>query len=52
MIIVVRVVLQILFGYRLPGHVLFTLPHVTLPSWAAGVTLGGPVTAESIVAAF
>ena len=33
---------------RLPGHVLFTLPHVPLPSWAAGVSIGGPVTAESI----
>jgi len=51
-IIVVRVVLQILFGYRLPGNVVFTLPHIDLPSWAAGVTLGGPVTAEALVAAF
>ncbi len=51
-IIVVRIVLQMLFGQRLPGNVLFTLPQVELPSWAAGVTLGGPVTTESIVAAF
>jgi energy-coupling factor transport system permease protein len=51
-IIVVRVLLQVLFGDRLPGHVLFTLPSVDLPSWAAGVTLGGPVTAESLVVAF
>jgi energy-coupling factor transport system permease protein len=51
-IIVVRVLLQVLFGDRLPGHVLFTLPHVELPQWAAGVTLGGPVTAESLVVAF
>jgi energy-coupling factor transport system permease protein len=51
-IIIVRVVLQMLFGDRLPGNVLFTLPHVDLPSWAAGVTLGGQVTTESLVAAF
>ena len=41
--------LQVLFGVRLPGHVLFTLPSVDLPDWAAGVTLGGPVTAEALV---
>jgi energy-coupling factor transport system permease protein len=51
-IIVVRIALQMLFGERLPGHVLFTLPHYALPSWAAGVTLGGAVTTESVVAAF
>ncbi len=48
-VIVVRVVVQIVFGDRLPGHVLFTLPHVPLPSWAAGVSIGGQVTAESII---
>jgi energy-coupling factor transport system permease protein len=51
-IIVVRVFLQMLFGDRLPGHVLFSLPQQRLPSWAAGVTLGGAVTTESIVSAF
>jgi energy-coupling factor transport system permease protein len=51
-IIVVRVVFEILFGARLPGEVLFTLPQVELPSWAAGVSLGGPVTAERLVVAF
>jgi energy-coupling factor transport system permease protein len=51
-IIFMRVLLQILFGQRLPGNVLFTLPQADLPAWAAGVTLGGPVTTESLVAAF
>jgi energy-coupling factor transport system permease protein len=51
-IIVVRILLQMLFGDRLPGHVLFSLPQQDLPSWAAGVTLGGAVTTESVVAAF
>ena len=50
-VIVLRVLLVIVFGIRLPGHVLFTLPHVPLPSWAAGVSIGGPVTAEAILEA-
>jgi energy-coupling factor transport system permease protein len=51
-VIVVRVVLDVLFGARLPGTVLFTLPSVDLPDWAAGVSLGGPVTVEMIVNGF
>jgi energy-coupling factor transport system permease protein len=50
-VIALRVVLVIVFGNRLPGHVLFTLPHVPLPSWAAGVSIGGPVTAEALLSA-
>ncbi len=50
-VIVIRVALQIIFGNRLPGHVLFTLPEVPLPSWAEGVSVGGPVTAESVLGA-
>jgi energy-coupling factor transport system permease protein len=50
-VVVLRVLLVIVFGIRLPGHVLFTLPHVPLPSWAAGVSIGGPVTAEAIIGA-
>jgi energy-coupling factor transport system permease protein len=50
-VIVLRVLLVIVFGIRLPGHVLFTLPHVPLPAWAAGVSIGGPVTAEAIIVA-
>ncbi|HVB94453.1 MAG TPA: energy-coupling factor transporter transmembrane component T [Acidimicrobiales bacterium] len=50
-VIVVRVVIQIVFVNRVPGHVLFTLPHVPLPSWAAGVSIGGPVTAQAVIEA-
>ncbi|HVC66015.1 MAG TPA: energy-coupling factor transporter transmembrane component T, partial [Acidimicrobiales bacterium] len=50
-VIVLRVVLVVVFGNRLPGHVLFTLPHVPLPSWAEGVSVGGPVTAEAVLQA-
>lgn len=48
-VIVIRVVFQMLFGVRIDGTTLFTIPSVTLPSWAAGVSLGGPVTAEALV---
>jgi energy-coupling factor transport system permease protein len=51
-VIVARMVLQILFGERLPGNVVFSIPHVDLPSWAAGVSLGGEVTREALVASF
>ena len=50
-VIAIRVVFQILFGVRVEGTTLFTIPSVTLPSWAAGVSLGGPVTLEAIVGA-
>jgi energy-coupling factor transport system permease protein len=32
-------------------HVLFALPHIPLPSWAAGVQIGGPVTLEGTISA-
>jgi len=51
-VIVIRVVIEILFGQRgVPGHVLFTLPHAPLPSWAASVSIGGAVTLESVLTA-
>jgi energy-coupling factor transport system permease protein len=52
LVVAIRMVFPILFGNRLPGDVLFELPSVTLPDWAAGVSLGGPVTAEMLVASF
>lgn len=50
-VVAIRVAFQIVFGLRLPGHTLFSLPSVALPSWMAGVTLGGPVTVEEVVSA-
>lgn len=50
-VIAVRVVFQVMFGVRVEGTTLFTIPSVTLPSWAAGVALGGPVTVEALVGA-
>ncbi|HUD69636.1 MAG TPA: energy-coupling factor transporter transmembrane component T [Acidimicrobiales bacterium] len=50
-VIAIRVVVQVLFGDRIAGHVMFSLPQVSLPSWAAGVSIGGPVTAEAVLQA-
>ena len=50
-VILLRVVLTVVVGVRTPGAVLFRLPEVDLPQWAAGISLGGPVTAESLVTA-
>jgi energy-coupling factor transport system permease protein len=41
-VIVIRVGFQILFGARLPGTTLFSVPEVTLPSWMAGVRIAPP----------
>jgi energy-coupling factor transport system permease protein len=51
-VIALRMLLEILFGARLPGTVLFSLPSVDLPDWAAGVSLGGPVTVEMVLDGF
>lgn len=48
-VLAVRVVLGVLIGISVPGHVLFTLPAAHLPDWAAGVHLGGPVTLEALL---
>ena len=51
LVVVIRVVFQALFGVRTPGHTLFTIPSLVLPSWLAGVTVGGPVTADALAGA-
>ncbi|MFM8971677.1 MAG: energy-coupling factor transporter transmembrane protein EcfT, partial [Actinomycetota bacterium] len=48
-VIAFRVLLEIGFGQRLPGTVLFTTPQLTLPDWAAGTSVGGPVTSASLL---
>jgi energy-coupling factor transport system permease protein len=52
LVLVIRFLAQVLLGVGTGGTVLFTLPEVPLPDWAAGVALGGPVTLESTAAAF
>jgi energy-coupling factor transport system permease protein len=51
-LVIIRLLLAIAFGVRLPGTTLFTVPSFGLPEWASGVTLGGPVTIELVVDAF
>lgn len=50
-IVLFRLALQIAVGVRIPGTTLFTLPSVELPTWMAGINLGGPVTLEALLAA-
>lgn len=51
-VIVIRVLVQVVFGAVFGTTVLLPLPGVTLPSWLAGVRLGGDITFESLLMAF
>ncbi|MFZ2625027.1 MAG: energy-coupling factor transporter transmembrane component T [Propionibacterium sp.] len=48
-IVLTRLFFQITIGGIRYGTVLFTLPQIALPKWAAGIQIGGPVTLEGIV---
>ena len=48
-IVVMRVVYRIVFGGGEGDTVLFTLPEIPLPQWAAGIRLFGQVTLESLL---
>jgi energy-coupling factor transport system permease protein len=49
-VLVMRLVFQIVLGVPQGDTVLFSLPQIPLPAWAAGVRIGGPVTAEALAA--
>ena len=49
LIVVLRVLFRVLFGGGYGSTVLVPLPAVPLPSWAAGISLLGPVTRESLL---
>lgn len=51
LVLLMRLAFEALFGSELPGHVLVRLPSVPLPSALAGLRIGGPITAESLVSA-
>ncbi|GAA1960027.1 CbiQ family ECF transporter T component [Amycolatopsis minnesotensis] len=51
-IVVMRVLFRILLGGQDGGHVLFTLPRIPLPDFAAGITLLGPTSAEELLGGF
>jgi energy-coupling factor transport system permease protein len=40
-VVAVRVLFRVLLGDSTDGRVLFSLPQVGLPAWAAGIELGG-----------
>lgn len=48
-IVVIRLFFQITVGGVRTGTVVFTLPEVALPQWAAGIRLGGPVTVDGLL---
>ena len=50
-IVGLRVVFRVLFDAGAGTTVLFTLPEIPLPEAAAGIRIGGSVTAEAVVAA-
>jgi energy-coupling factor transport system permease protein len=50
-VVAIRVVFHAVLGTAADGHVLFALPEVGLPDWAAGIKLGGDVSAEQVLAA-
>lgn len=50
-IIAIRVVLHVLVGLKFGQIRLLGLPTVTLPSWAAGIQLGGTLYLEGLLAA-
>lgn len=51
-IVVMRVVFRIIFGGGQGDTILFTLPQIPLPEWAAGIRLFGPVAAEQLLGGF
>ncbi|MFY1638129.1 energy-coupling factor transporter transmembrane component T [Solwaraspora sp. WMMB335] len=44
-----RILFRIVFGGGQGDHVLFTLPQIPLPEWAAGIRLLGPVALEQLL---
>lgn len=50
-VVVVRMVIQVLVGAAVGTTILLPLPGVALPSWMAGVRLGGDVMLESVLMA-
>ena len=51
LVIGIRVVFRVLLDAQHGTHILFTLPEVPLPEAVAGIRLGGPVSAEGMLAA-
>ena len=50
-VLAIRVVFRVLFDGQFGTTVLFTLPELHLPSAAAGIRIGGPVSLQGVLAA-
>jgi len=50
-VVLLRVVFHVVVGIKGPGRVLLDLPPITLPSWAVGVELFGPVALPGLLLA-
>lgn len=50
-VIAIRVVFRMLLSSEYSGYILFRLPEIPLPKAAAGIRLGGPVSAQGVLAA-
>jgi len=48
-ILVIRTVVGVLIGVPIPGTALFSIPILPLPSWIAGIRIGGVVTQERLL---
>ncbi|MFJ6636535.1 CbiQ family ECF transporter T component [Streptomyces sp. NPDC091376] len=51
-IVTMRVVFRIIFGGGQGDTILFTLPEIPLPAWAAGIRLFGAVAVEQLLGGF
>jgi energy-coupling factor transport system permease protein len=49
MILFIRTVVGVLIGVPIPGTKLFTVPILPLPSWIAGIRIGGVITQERLL---
>jgi energy-coupling factor transport system permease protein len=52
-VIVIRVVFRVVFSSGItPGdHILFRLSQIPMPSWYAGIQIGGPVSLQAVLSA-
>ena len=48
-ILVIRTIVGVLIGVPIPGTKLFALPILPLPSWLAGIRVGGVITQERLL---
>ena len=48
-ILVIRSLVGVLIGVPIPGTSIFTLPILPLPSWLAGIRIGGVITQERLL---